>query len=80
MDHRSRWCDLLGYCLVSKITNFDWSNRAGFTGSVSAGVKEITDGAKIYFDSIYAKGGVNEQKINSFNTCLLSCAEGQFMR
>ena len=36
---------------------------AGFTGAVAAGVKEITDGAKLYIDAVNAKGGVNGQKI-----------------
>ena len=36
---------------------------AGFTGAVAAGVKETTDGAKLYIDSINAKGGVHGQKI-----------------
>jgi len=36
---------------------------AGFTGPVGAGVKETTDGAKLYIDSVNAKGGVNGQKI-----------------
>ena len=36
---------------------------AGFTGPVAAGVKETTDGAKLYFDSVNAKGGVHGQKI-----------------
>ncbi|MES2508344.1 MAG: ABC transporter substrate-binding protein [Pseudomonadota bacterium] len=36
---------------------------AGFTGPVGAGVKETTDGAKLYIDAINAKGGVNGQKI-----------------
>ncbi len=36
---------------------------AGFTGPVSAGVKETTDGAKLYFNAINAKGGVLGQKI-----------------
>ena len=36
---------------------------AGFTGAVAASVKEATDGAKLYIDSINAKGGVNGQKI-----------------
>lgn len=36
---------------------------AGFSGAVAAGVKETTDGAKLYFDAINAKGGVNGQKI-----------------
>lgn len=36
---------------------------AGFTGPVGAGVKEATDGAKLYIDAVNAKGGVNGQKI-----------------
>ena len=36
---------------------------AGYTGAVAAGVKETSDGAKMYLDAINAKGGVNGQKI-----------------
>ncbi|MGE0349619.1 ABC transporter substrate-binding protein [Hydrogenophaga sp.] len=36
---------------------------SGFTGSVAAGVKENTDGAKLYFDAVNARGGINGQKI-----------------
>jgi ABC-type branched-subunit amino acid transport system substrate-binding protein len=36
---------------------------AGFTGAVAAGVKETTDGAKLYIDNVNAKGGINGQKI-----------------
>jgi ABC-type branched-subunit amino acid transport system substrate-binding protein len=36
---------------------------AGFTGAVAAGVKEVTDGAKLYFDAVNAKGGINGQAI-----------------
>lgn len=36
---------------------------AGFSGPVAAGVKETTEGAKLYIDTINAKGGVNGQKI-----------------
>jgi len=36
---------------------------AGFTGPVAAGVKEITDGAKLYIDAVNAKGGVGGQTI-----------------
>ena len=36
---------------------------AGFTGQVGAGVKETTDGARLYIDAVNAKGGVNGQKI-----------------
>jgi branched-chain amino acid transport system substrate-binding protein len=37
---------------------------AGFTGAVAAGVAEISQGAKLYFDAVNAKGGVGGQKIN----------------
>lgn len=36
---------------------------AGFSGPVAAGVKETTDGAKLYINAVNAKGGVNGQKI-----------------
>jgi branched-chain amino acid transport system substrate-binding protein len=36
---------------------------AGFTGAVAAGVKEISDGAKLYIDSVNVRGGVGGQKI-----------------
>jgi len=36
---------------------------AGFTGAVAATVKEATDGAKLYIDSVNARGGVNGQQI-----------------
>jgi branched-chain amino acid transport system substrate-binding protein len=36
---------------------------AGFTGVVAAGVKETTEGAKLYIDGVNAKGGVGGQRI-----------------
>ena len=36
---------------------------SGFTGPVAAGVKENTDGAKLYIDSINVQGGVHGQPI-----------------
>ncbi|MFZ2987245.1 ABC transporter substrate-binding protein [Ideonella sp.] len=36
---------------------------AGFTGQVAAGVKETTDGAKLYLDAINKSGGINGQTI-----------------
>lgn len=36
---------------------------AGFSGPVAAGVKETTDGAKLYIDAVNARGGVNGEKI-----------------
>lgn len=36
---------------------------AGFSGPVAAGVKETTDGAKLYLDAVNADGGIGGQKI-----------------
>ena len=36
---------------------------AGFTGPVASGVNETTDGARLFIDAAYAKGGVNGQMI-----------------
>jgi branched-chain amino acid transport system substrate-binding protein len=36
---------------------------AGFSGPVSAGVKETTAGAKLYLDAVNAKGGIGGQKV-----------------
>src|SRR5258706_16475150 len=35
----------------------------GFTGPQAGGVKELTDGAKLWIDAVNAKGGINGQKI-----------------
>lgn len=56
-------------CLVSLMLGFSSQAQiligqtAGFSGPVAAGVKEITDGARLYIDSINAKGGIAGQKI-----------------
>jgi branched-chain amino acid transport system substrate-binding protein len=36
---------------------------AGFTGVVAAGVKETTEGARLWIDHITARGGIHRQKI-----------------
>ena len=36
---------------------------AGFTGTAAAGVKEITEGARLWIDAVNARGGVHGQKI-----------------
>src|SRR6478609_7585645 len=36
---------------------------AGFTGVAEAGVKETSNGARLWIDHVNAKGGVNGQKI-----------------
>ena len=62
-----RW--LLG-CLVGAAMcgNAAWAQikvgqTAGFSGAVAASVKEATDGAKLYFDTVNARGGVHGQTI-----------------
>ena len=53
------WGALLGNAQAQIVIG----QTAGFTGPVAAGVKETTEGAKLYFDAINAKGGVHGQKI-----------------
>jgi branched-chain amino acid transport system substrate-binding protein len=36
---------------------------AGFSGPVASGVKETTDGARLYLDAVNSRGGINGQKI-----------------
>ena len=51
-------------CLAGRATaQIIVGQTAGFTGAVAATVKEATEGAKLYIDSVNAKGGVNGQKI-----------------
>lgn len=54
----------LATCLTGRATaQIIVGQTAGFTGAVAATVKEATDGAKLYFDAVNAKGGVNGQQI-----------------
>ncbi len=63
---------LLRGCVVALATALSGSfasaqiligQTAGFTGTVASSVKEATDGAKLYFDAVNARGGINGQKI-----------------
>jgi ABC-type branched-subunit amino acid transport system substrate-binding protein len=59
---------LLGLTFLFGLASPAWAQLrigmpSGFTGSVAAGVKENHEGAKLYFDTINARGGVNGQKI-----------------
>ncbi|MFN3297622.1 ABC transporter substrate-binding protein [Caldimonas sp.] len=60
---------LVGATLVAALCAWPaWSQirigqPSGFTGPVATGVKENTDGARLYFDAVNARGGVNGQKI-----------------
>lgn len=59
------WCSALLLAALSHASQAQIliGQTAGFTGAVGAGVKETTDGAKLYIDTVNASGGVNGQKI-----------------
>ncbi|WP_397407859.1 ABC transporter substrate-binding protein [Polaromonas sp.] len=65
MKQLNFWCAALLLAAVSHASQAQIliGQTAGFTGPVGAGVKETTDGAKLYIDAVNAKGGVNGQKI-----------------
>jgi ABC-type branched-subunit amino acid transport system substrate-binding protein len=65
MKQTSLWCGALLVAAFSFGAQAQLliGQTAGFTGPVGAGVKETTDGAKLYIDAVNAKGGVNGQKI-----------------
>src|SRR5438067_8297312 len=51
------------FCCASAYGQIVVGQTAGFSGPVAAGVKETTDGAKLWFDAVNAKGGVAGQPI-----------------
>lgn len=53
---------LAGFCMVAQ-AQILIGQTAGFTGPVGAGVKETTEGAKLYLDAVNARGGVHGQTI-----------------
>jgi branched-chain amino acid transport system substrate-binding protein len=66
--HVRRTLGALGLSVAMTWPAAAWSQirigqTAGFSGPVADGVKETTDGAKLYLDAVNAKGGVNGQKI-----------------
>jgi ABC-type branched-subunit amino acid transport system substrate-binding protein len=65
MKKTSLWCAAILLAALSHASQAQIliGQTAGFTGPVGAGVKETTDGAKLYIDAVNAKGGVNGQKI-----------------
>ncbi|MEO8118106.1 MAG: ABC transporter substrate-binding protein [Rhodoferax sp.] len=54
---------LLATMVVAAQAQILIGQTAGFSGAVAAGVKETTDGAKLYLDAVNARGGVNGQRI-----------------
>ena len=65
MKNPGQWCAAILIAVLSQASHAQIliGQTAGMTGAVSAGVKETTDGARLYLDSINAKGGVGGQKI-----------------
>ena len=65
MNRAMHWlAAVLGLCIsASAGAQILIGQTAGFSGPVAAGVKEVSDGAKLYLDSINAQGGVNGQAI-----------------
>ncbi|NRF71887.1 ABC transporter substrate-binding protein [Aquincola sp. S2] len=57
------WLIALGLWQGAATAQIKVGQTAGFTGPVAAGVKEITEGAKLYLDAVNAKGGVAGQPI-----------------
>jgi branched-chain amino acid transport system substrate-binding protein len=65
-----KWSDriralLLSCCLTAGAADAQLliGQTAGFTGPVASGVKETTEGARLYIDAVNARGGVNGQQI-----------------
>src|SRR5262245_65785098 len=59
-------CVLWGRALAEPGANANeiiLGQAAGFTGSVAGTVKELTAGAKAYFDRVNATGGVHGRKV-----------------
>ena len=65
MNPRIFWCTALLTAAMSPASQAEIliGQTAGFTGPVGAGVTETMAGARLYLDSINAKGGVGGQKI-----------------
>ncbi|MDO8718801.1 MAG: ABC transporter substrate-binding protein [Polaromonas sp.] len=65
MKNPGKWCAAILMAVLSQASHAQIliGQTAGITGAVSAGVKETTDGARLYLDAINAKGGVGGQKI-----------------
>src|SRR5687768_13713064 len=54
---------LLGAFVSPVLAQIKIGQTAGFSGAVAASVKEATEGAKLYFDAVNARGGVGGQSI-----------------
>ena len=63
----TRWATVISLLVAAgvppAIADILVGQTAGFSGPVAAGVKETTEGAQLYIDSVNKKGGVNGQQI-----------------
>jgi branched-chain amino acid transport system substrate-binding protein len=57
------WCAAVALGASTASAQIRIGQTSSFTGPVAAGVKEGTDGAKLYIDAVNAAGGVNGQRI-----------------
>ena len=53
----------LSVCSAAAWAQIKVGQTAGFSGAVAGSVKEATDGAKLYFDAVNARGGVGGAQI-----------------
>ncbi|MGX5652246.1 ABC transporter substrate-binding protein [Hydrogenophaga sp. YM1] len=63
MRHRLLVAIALTILLAQAHAQLRIGQPSGFSGSVAAGVKENTEGARLYFDAVNARGGVHGEKI-----------------
>jgi ABC-type branched-subunit amino acid transport system substrate-binding protein len=65
MNRVAHWlAAVLGLCITASAgAQILIGQTSGFTGPVAAGVKEVSDGARLFIDATNAKGGVNGQPI-----------------
>lgn len=62
--HKYLMATLVAACMAGTASaQIRIGQTAGITGAVAASVKEATEGARLYFDAVNARGGVNGQKI-----------------
>ena len=61
----SAWCSMLLFAAFAPLGHAQIliGQTAGFSGPVSAGVKEVAEGAMLHIDAVNAGGGINGQKI-----------------
>lgn len=64
MKKATSWCATAAMLMLAQAGQAQIliGQTAGFTGAVGAGVKETTEGAKLYLDAVNAKSGINGER------------------